>query len=161
MSWFLPRASIHIDRAGMRDVDALAAIHEQSFERAWGPEEFAALLAQDNAICLAARRTGVTGMRRTVGFVLLRLAADEAEILTVAVLPASRGRGTGRRLIEEALRILYREHVGAVFLEVDEDNAPAVSLYRGLGFVEVGRRPAYYGQGADASCALVMRLQLR
>lgn len=161
MSWFLPQASIQIDHARMFDVDALAAIHDESFERGWGADEFAALLSQENVLCLTARRTGVMGAQRVVGFVLARLAADEAEILTVAVAAASRGRGTGRRLVEAILRLLYREHVGALFLEVDEDNLRAVALYRSLGFVEVSRRPAYYGKGDDASCALVMRLQLR
>lgn len=161
MSWFLPQASVHIDHATMRDVEALSAIHDESFERRWSADEFAALLSQQNVRCITARRTGVMGARRIVGFVLVRLAADEAEILTVAVAAASRGRGTGRRLIEEVMRLLYREHIGALFLEVDEINLRAVSLYRSLGFVEVGRRPAYYGEGDDASCALVMRLQLR
>jgi ribosomal-protein-alanine N-acetyltransferase len=161
MSWFLPQASIHIDHASMRDVEALAAIHDESFERGWGADEIGALLSQPTVLCLTARRTGVMGARRIVGFLLIRFAADEAEILSVAVSQASRGRGTGRRLVEEALRIAYREHVGALFLEVDEENARALSLYRSLGFVEVGRRPAYYGQGDDASCALVMQRQVR
>jgi ribosomal-protein-alanine N-acetyltransferase len=161
MSWFLPQASVHIDYASMRDVDALAAIHDESFERGWGADEVGALLSQPNVLCLTARRTGVMGARRIVGFILMRYAADEAEILSVAVLQASRGRGTGRRLVEEAMRVAYREHIGALFLEVDEENARAVSLYRSLGFAEVGRRPAYYGQGEDASCALVMQRQLR
>jgi ribosomal-protein-alanine N-acetyltransferase len=161
MSWFLPQASMHIDHTSMRDVDALAVIHDESFERGWGADEFAALLSQPNVLCLAARRTGLMGARRVVGFILMRYAADEAEILSVAVQQASRGRGTGRRLVEAAMRIAYREHIGALFLEVDEDNVRALSLYQSLGFVEVGRRPAYYGKGDDASCALVMRLQLR
>jgi ribosomal-protein-alanine N-acetyltransferase len=161
MNWFLPQASIHIDHARMREVDALSAIHDESFERGWNADEFAALLSQENVLCLTARRIGVMGARRIVGFILVRFAADEAEILTVAVAAASRGRRTGRRLVEEIMRLAYREHIGALFLEVDEDNVRALSLYQSLGFVEVGRRPAYYGRGDDASCALVMRLQLR
>jgi ribosomal-protein-alanine N-acetyltransferase len=161
MSWFLPQASVHIDRARMHDVDVLSAIHDESFERRWSADEFASLLSQPNVLCLTARRTGVMGARRIVGFILLRYAADEAEILTIAVAAASRGRGTGRRLVEEVMRLVYREHIGALFLEVDENNVRALSLYRSLGFQEVGRRPAYYGPGANTSCALVMRLQLR
>jgi ribosomal-protein-alanine N-acetyltransferase len=161
MSWFLPQASIHLDHASKREVDVLAAIHDESFERGWSADEFAALLSQTNVLCLTARRTGVMGARRIVGFIVVRFAADEAEILSVAVQQASRGRGTGRRLVEEVMRLAYRERIDALFLEVDENNVRALSLYESLGFVEVGRRPAYYGHGKDASCALVMRLQLR
>lgn len=162
MSWFLPEAVVHIDDAGQRDVEALSAIHDHSFAHGWGSDEFATLLRQRNVVCLTARRTGVFGARRIVGFILLRLAADEAEILTLAVEPVSRERGHGRRLIEEAMRRLYRHHIASVFLEVDESNLPAVTLYVSLGFKEVGRRKGYYAAAnAAAASALVMRLQLR
>ena len=161
MNWFFPQASVHIDEAGVGDADILSEIHEQSFSRGWGPDEFATLVAQRNVICLAARRIGVLGARRTVGFILVRHASDEAEILSVAVTPASRGKGIGRRLVEEAMRRLYRERINTLFLEVDEENDAAVSLYRALGFAEVGRRTGYYSQAGSAATALVMRLQLR
>jgi ribosomal-protein-alanine N-acetyltransferase len=161
MSWLLPEATIYIDEAGRKDAGDLAAIHAQSFTHGWSAEEFVSLLNQKSVICLAARRTGVLGARRTVGFVLVRVAADEAEILTVAVPPASRGRGTGRRLVEEAVRRLYRGRIDSLFLEVDETNRPAVSLYRALGFKQVGQRTGYYREAGGAASALVMRLQLR
>ena len=64
--------------------------------------------------------------------------------------------------MDEALRQLYRERVRSCFLEVDPDNAPAVSLYRSLGFAQVGARKGYYQRpGADAGAALVMRLDLQ
>ena len=64
------------------------------------------------------------------GFVLFRNAGDEAEILSIAVRRSHRGRGHGRLLMDEALRRLYRERIKTCFLEVDPDNAAAVSLYR-------------------------------
>ncbi len=160
MSWLLPEATVHVDEANRKDASDLAAIHAQSFTHGWSAEEFASLLNQSNVICLAARRNGVLGARRSIGFVLVRVAADEAEILTVAVLPASRGRGTGRRLVEEAIRRLYRGRIGSLFLEVDENNRAAVSLYRALGFAQVGRRTGYYREPGGTASALVMRLQL-
>ena len=67
-----------------------------------------------------------------------RSAGDEAEILSIAVRRSHRGRGHGRLLMDEALRRLYRERIGTCFLEVDPDNAAAVTLYRSLGFAQVG-----------------------
>lgn len=161
MSWLLPQANIQIDDAHSGDIDSLAEIHEQSFAHGWGADELATLMNERNVICLAARRTGVLGARRTIGFILGRYVADEAEILTVAVAPASRNRGTGRRLVEEAMRRLHRAGAKMLFLEVDEGNRAAVSLYHSLGFAEVGRRTGYYREAGKAATALVMRRQLR
>ena len=95
------------------------------------------------------------------GFVLSRLAADEAEILTIAVEGASRGRGVGRALLDEALRQASNAGAKAMFLEVGKDNAPALALYERFGFVKVGERAGYYrrNDGTRAS-AVIMRKAL-
>ncbi len=152
-----------VDMVESDDLPALAAIHEASFDHSWSVDEIAALLA-DSAVVrgLVMRREPLIGPRRAVGFVMVRTVVDESEILTVAVDPAFRSRGFGRRLIEEAMRRLYHDRVASLFLEVDEDNAPAILLYRALGFEVVGQRAGYYAHpGGDPSSALVMRVQLR
>ena len=96
-----------------------------------------------------------------VGFIVSRRAADEAEILSVAVARAWRGRGLSRKLLDLHLRRLAGLGLRAVFLEVDEDNVPARKLYARAGFSQVGRRPGYYAQGRDkAAAALVLRRDL-
>jgi ribosomal-protein-alanine N-acetyltransferase len=158
--WFAPPpVSVEVARRG--DVAALAEIHAASFPHRWSAEELDALLLDPAVLCLVARRANLLGSRSAVGFVLVRAAADEAEILTVAVDPRHRGRRIGRQLIEAAFRRLYGERITAVFLEVDGGNAPAVALYRRLGFRTVGERKGYYrvADGPPAS-ALVMRADL-
>lgn len=158
----LPRTRVFIDEPTLSDADTLVEIHADAFARGWSAEDFAALMAQPNVFALAIRRESIFGIRRLVGFVLVRAAADEAEILTIAVSPSRRGRGYGRLLMEEAMRKLYRERVAACFLEVNRDNDRAIGLYRVLGFEDVGMRKGYYGGDAgSAGSALVMRLQLR
>ena len=99
--------------------------------------------------------------RTLAGFILSRLAGDEAEILSVAVASARRGRGIARALLNLHLRRLAGLGARAVFLEVDEDNTPARRLYQRAGFREVGRRPGYYRQGRDKpATALVLRRDL-
>ena len=95
------------------------------------------------------------------GFILSRFAAGEAEILSVAVDRRWRGRGLARRLLDLHLRRLAGLGVGAVFLEVEEDNIGGLRLYDRAGFREVGRRQGYYPHetGASAS-ALVLRRDL-
>ena len=89
------------------------------------------------------------------------MAAGEAEILSVAVASARRGRGLARALLNHHLRRLAGLGVRAVFLEVDEDNEPARRLYRRAGFQRSAGRPGYYQHGHDhAVTALVLRRDL-
>ena len=85
-------------------------------------------------------------MRHPTSF---QAAGGEAEILTLAVAPAARGRGLGRALVTAAARHAVAMGANAFFLEVEEGNAPALALYAGLGFLQVGRRSGYY-EGRDA-----------
>jgi len=98
--------------------------------------------------------------RHLDGFILSRLAADEAEILSVAVAASQRGRGLAGRLLDLHLRTLAGRGVRAVFLEVEEANRAATCLYARRGFREVGRRDAYYGGPGAGSRALVLRRDL-
>ncbi|WEK51102.1 MAG: GNAT family N-acetyltransferase [Candidatus Kaistia colombiensis] len=158
----LLRPRIILDAAEPADIDALADIHAAGFRRGWSADEIDGLIADKTVTSHVLRRESLFGTRRPQGFILIRTVADQAEVLTIAVTPAARGRGYGRMLMEAALRALYRELVPEIFLEVDENNASAVSLYRSLGFVEVGRRKGYYaGDHGPGGTALVLRLQLR
>ena len=98
---------------------------------------------------------------RLVGFIMSRLAAGEAEILSVAVAASYRGKGLARRLLNLHLRRLAGLGTRVMFLEVDEGNAAARQLYRRAGFREVGRREGYYA-AADGkrATALVLRRDL-
>lgn len=158
----LPRTRVFVDEALPRDAEALASLHDDGFARGWTADEIAALMVAGNVFTLAVRRESPFRPRHIVGFVVVRVAVDEAEILTITVGRARRGSGYGRMLMEEALRRLYRERVATCFLEVNRDNARAVGLYRALGFEEVGARQGYYPSAAGSNgVALVMRLQLR
>lgn len=158
----LLRPRIIIDAAEPADIDALVDIHAAGFRRGWSADEIDALIADKAVMSHVLRRESLFGARRPQGFILIRTVADQAEVLTIAVAPAARGRGYGRSLMEAALRSLYSDLVPEIFLEVDESNASAVSLYHSLGFLEVGRRKGYYADGkGPGGTALVLRLQLR
>ena len=123
----------------------LAELHAQAFASPWAEAAFAELLGQAGVFALTVE---------SEGFILCRGVADEAEIMTLAVRPDGRRRGLGRVLVEAAGAAA--RHLGAerLFLEVAQDNTAALALYRGVGFIEVGRRRAYYprpdGTAADA-----------
>lgn len=142
------------------DSVAIAPLHHEDFVRPWSAEEFSSLLEQDTVFGFAVREVGQGGSA-PAGFVLARLAAGEAEILTIAVSRSHRRHGLGWRLMDAVLRELHGQRAEALFLEVDETNAPAIGLYRKFGFHEVGKRPNYYQSAQGATGALVMRLDLR
>jgi len=160
---FLPRPRIYFfEVQGAADIEAMAAIHADGFSRGWSADEIEQLVADRHVRCILLRRESAFGYRRILGFVMARVVADEAEILTLAVASNRRGQGIGRRLMEELMRRLYAERVRDVFLEVDENNPPALALYRRLGYVEVGRRKGYYQDASGrAGTALVLRLHLQ
>jgi len=138
--------------------EACAIIHRASFAHPWSASEFASLLAAPTTLASAALDP-VSGRLR--GFVLSRIAADEAEILTVAVDSALRGHGIGRDLLREHIPRAALSGARAIFLEVDPDNAAAVALYRHFGFRDVGRREGYYRRPEGApKAAIVMRRDL-
>src|ERR1700758_1690435 len=110
---------------------ACARLHAEGFAHPWSPEEMAQLIASSSTVGAAALDP-VSGRLR--GFVLSRLAADEAEILTIAVEPALRGRGVGRALLAEALRQAANAGAKSMFLEVDENNSAALALYTRFDF---------------------------
>jgi [ribosomal protein S18]-alanine N-acetyltransferase len=154
ISRLFARGEPNLSEAGPRDAGALAALHAASFHHGWSENEFEQLLFDRNVI---AHRAAVAGS--VVGFILSRLVAGEAEILSVAVAASRRGKGLGRQLLDLHLRRLAGLGTRAVFLEVDANNAPARRLYQRAGFRSVGRREGYYPTG-HGSAALILRRDL-
>lgn len=131
--------------------ETLARLHAQSFTtpRPWSAAEFTDLLAR--AFLLT----------EGDAFLLGRVIADEAELLTIAVPPDQRGKGAAKRLVACFLDQSRQRGATTAFLEVADDNAAARRVYSGAGFVESGGRRGYYrspeGRYVDAiimTCAL-------
>lgn len=130
----------------MMTPEDMAALHARCFQvapRPWSAQEFACYAQDANALFHC-----VEG-----GFGVVRVIADEAELLTLAVDPTLRRQGLGDALVQGLCVCAKTAGAQDMFLEVAADNAAACALYIKHGFVQVGRRPAYYA-GTDA---LVLR----
>lgn len=129
---------------------ALASIHAASFpaRERWGADAMALQLGLPGAFGL---------IHLGGGMVLARTMADEAEILTLAVMPAHRRGGLGGTLLRAAMAHAATRSAQTMFLEVAITNTGAQALYLQAGFSEVGRRANYY---PDGGAALVMRANL-
>jgi ribosomal-protein-alanine N-acetyltransferase len=145
-----------VEPAALRDAARLAQLHGASFHRGWGEGEFEGMLSERNTL-VHRLKLG----RKVIGFAVSRMGADEAEILSIAVDAAYRGRGLSRNLLLIHLGHLAGRGIRTIFLEVEENNAPARRLYERTGFGVVGRREQYYKQpGREQLNALLMRRDL-
>ena len=132
-----------IEAAKAIHAQAMASIHAAAFPQSetW----------TENVLRLQLELAGAFGLISSGGgFLLARLAGDEAEILTLAVAPAARRQGVGTALLAAAQVQAAQAGASVMFLEVSIRNAAAIALYYGLGFRQVGRRGAYYTSGEDA-----------
>jgi len=140
------------------DCAALAALHAGVFAQCWSEGDFRSFLT-DRAVYGFA-----IGGRKPTGFILCRVMADEAEILSFGVAPLHRRHGGGRALLALAMAEAQRRGARRMFLEVAEDNWAARALYENAGFFCVGRRPYYYrdakSTGLGEGGALVLRCTL-
>lgn len=123
------------------------------WDRVWTADEFTNLLASPGCFGVMLIVNEQPG-----GFAVVRVAADEAELLTLGVVPTVRRRGGASRLLSAVTHRCRRRGAQRIFLEVAEDNVPAQRLYETHGFVTVGRRDNYFDRGLNVrAAALVLR----
>lgn len=134
-----------IANADAAHASLMAALHERAMTPPWSAETFATLLGQPGVVGWIAMEDDAPA-----GILLARAAADEAEILTLAVLPRWRRLGIALGLVGHLVDWSAAAKVARLFIEVAEDNVAARALYERSGFATVGRRSAYYAPGNDA-----------
>src|SRR5690349_4071220 len=141
-------AAFRIREAVTADTAAMVAIEQSSFGDPWSA---AAFVAAFGPLTLVAELDGAVA-----GYVIGRHAADEAEILDLAVRRDVRRRGVARRLIDAVAARSRRLGLARVYLEVRESNTAAVGLYAQRGFQQVGRRSAYYRSPSEDALVLAL-----
>jgi ribosomal-protein-alanine N-acetyltransferase len=142
-------SGIEIRKLATSDVPAVLAILQESPEAAaWSQESLLQLASIEPTAWVAEVNTAV------VGFLIGRIAADEFEILNMAVSLAHRRRGIGSKLLESGLEFSRVTGGARVYLEVRASNEPAIALYKRHGFTECGRRGQYYRDPVDDAALL-------
>lgn len=148
--------SVRLVEATHANLEALSRLHGEAFDPSWSANALQDLLSAQGSYAIVAGADA-----SPAGFIVARVAADEGEILTLAVARAARRLGHGRSLVRAAAAHAERLGARVMFLEVDVVNQGARSLYKKLGFSVVGRRTGYYGKAAqNASDALTLRVNL-
>lgn len=140
------------------DAKAMSELHGRLFHKGWDMNECLSLITQPSVFGFYARYLNTHHM---LGFCLVRVSSDEAEILSIGTDAKVQQHGLGWRLLRANIAEAQTRGAQKLFLEVDEANAPALGLYYKLGFEQVGLRKAYYDKGdAPRSNALVLALKL-
>ncbi|WP_338333081.1 GNAT family N-acetyltransferase [Acetobacter sp. LMG 32666] len=140
-------AFVQMECVGASHAQVLASLHAQCF----APQEqwnIAAMTSLLGSVGVCAGLVLVDG--QPVGFAMLRCVADEAEILTLCVLPEHRRHGLAAQLVAWSLAHACAQKADMVFLEVSVGNTAAQKLYAQAGFEPKGQRRAYYPDGSDA-----------
>jgi len=165
MAWLAPLswwAAPRQREARLEDAGRFAEIHAEGFHMGWDRHEMETLLV-GGCIADTLLSRGFFGEVVT-GFALSRVVMEEAELLSIALDREVRGKGHAAPLLAAHAARLRRAGAESLFLEVAADNAPALALYRGFGFEEIGRRKGYYPavEGAQSARrdAITMRRDL-
>lgn len=131
------------------DLDKIMTVMDAAFDPAWGEAWNRRQVSDSLAFShthyhlISENGAAPAGDAPAAGFTLVRAAPGEEELLLIAVSPAARGKGLGRRLLEQVIADARGRGAERVFLEMRFNN-PAAELYRACGFEPIGRRPDYY-----------------
>ncbi len=139
--------TLHPRALELADLAAAARLHADCFPgEGWDARALAEILAMPGASgrLIAASNGDLHGL------LLDLILGEEAEILTLGVIPAARRQGVARALVEDLLARCRKAGAKSVLLEVAIDNPAAYGLYESCGFAAVGRRPRYYKRGGNA-----------
>ena len=140
---------VNLAEAHLQDV---ARIEKASNPSPWSEESFRAELKNPHSIFLVA----MIG-QEVVAFGGLWLVVDEAHITTLAVEPARRGQGIGKKLMQELLNIAHAKGMTCSTLEVRAGNEAALALYHSLGYVSVSCRRKYYPDNDEDAVVMWLR----
>jgi [ribosomal protein S18]-alanine N-acetyltransferase len=143
-----PAFTVRAFRPILEDAAAASAILRESKDAAPWPESALQPGAFDPTTTIAFF-SEIAGT--PTGFIIGRHAADEGEVLNLAVSAFSRRQGQGRTLANHLLQQFRDRSVVTVFLEVRESNSAAIGFYEKLGFRLSGRRPSYYRDPVEAA----------
>ena len=128
-----------------RDLAAVYEISAKSFAAPWSLPAIEAEYINELAYYLVARTAGIT-----IGFIGAWLVFDEVQITNIAVVPAYRGQGVAKLLLDRLIRDMKARGMSVAFLEVRVSNVAALKLYESFDFIYVGYRKQFYENNEDA-----------
>jgi [ribosomal protein S18]-alanine N-acetyltransferase len=146
---------MHLWPAKISDLASIVAIEKNAFSQPWSEATFLEELGRNPASLYVLKKNHSGPI---LGYLCYWAAAEEIQLLTVAVHPDHRRRGLGRFMMESLLQEARLRAAENIYLEVRPSNQPAINLYSQLGFQTLYRRPGYYQPGNED--ALIMQKEV-
>ena len=140
-----------IRRMTMEDIPFVVEIENQCFSLPWSEKSFEDSLSREDTLFLVSEDEA-----KITGYMGLYLSFDEASVTNVAVSPVFRKKGYGEALVVKAKELAKEAGAECIFLEVRQSNVPALSLYKKLGFEELGIRKKFYEHPVED--AIIMKV---
>ena len=146
-------SELSIRRANTSDIDDIAYIEEECFSTPWSRKSVAESMSHSPWRFFVA-----INKSRVVGYGGVYLILDEGQISNIAVLPAFRGEGLGRAILNAICEECRAEGCARITLELRKSNSVARALYESCGFISVGERPNFYSNPSEN--AILMNKEL-
>ena len=142
------------------DLNGCAALEKMCFASPWSATSLELLTREGIGVgYVCTEKIPPAETPTVVAYGGMVIAVDEGQITNIAVHPDHRGKGLGQAVVMALVRHAKTHHLANITLEVRASNTPAISLYRKLGFVEIGRRKNFYTRPAED--ALIMELKCK
>lgn len=130
----------------------LTDIHEKCFPRYWNRQAFTDFFAVKDTFAFLVEEGNIP-----IAMTVYRVALDQADVMTIGVLPQWRRKGIAKMLVEKIIADCSELGVKKLFLEVEDGNEAGLNLYEQSGFKHISRRKLYYKQlDGSLTDALVM-----
>lgn len=139
-----------------QELSFVAELERACFSTPWTEEQYKAVMSQGGCVLF-----GAWLGEELAGYIAVAVqpVVGEMEVYNIAVALSLRHQGVGKRLLKLALEAAAKNGLARALLEVRVSNAPALSLYRSLGFLEVGRRKNYYQDTGEDALILARSLK--
>lgn len=137
----------------LQDVPAVAEIEKACFSLPWSEQSLVDSVEREDTMFLVCEDA-----QEIVGYIGMYLSFDEGDITNVAVSPAHRKKGYGEAIVSKALELAKEKQLEMILLEVRVSNVPAISLYKKMGFEEIGMRKNFYEHPVED--AIIMKCPL-
>ena len=155
-----PKHHPRLMTASSADLEGTAALEKLCFHQPWSASSLELLTKEGIGVgYLCTKASPLTETPVVTAYGGMLIAVDEGQITNVAVHPEYRGQGLGLAIVQALIKHAKAERLASITLEVRVSNDPAISLYRKVGFVEVGRRKGFYTKPTED--ALIMELKLK
>ena len=131
--------AIKIEKMNLNHLNELQEILISDFDDFWSFSTLKEELENENSSYIIGKINN-----EIIGFAGLKIIFDKADIMNIVIKKTYRNQGIGTLLLENLILLAKDLNISTLFLEVNEQNKPAIHLYEKLGFEKLGVRKKYY-----------------